>query len=118
MDVRRFISQQVEELRREVGGGIAVNALSGGVDSSTVTALAHRALGKQLKTVFVDNSLMREGEPERVLGVFAKLKIPVERVDARAQFLRALKGVTDPEQKRQAITDTFYRDVLAKVVRD
>ena len=118
MDVRRFTKEQVEEIRREVGNGIAINALSGGVDSSTVTALAHRALGRQLKTVFVDNALMREGEPERVLSAFAKLKIPVERIDARAQFLRALKGIGDPEQKRQAITDTFYRDVLAKAVRD
>jgi GMP synthase (glutamine-hydrolysing) len=118
MDVRRFVNEQVDQIRSDVGNGTAINALSGGVDSSTVTALAHRALGKQLKTVFIDNALMREGEPERVLAVFAKLKIPVERVDARAQFLRALKGITDPEQKRQAITDTFYRDVLAKVVRD
>jgi GMP synthase (glutamine-hydrolysing) len=118
MDVRRFISQEVDELRREVGSGIAINALSGGVDSSTVTALAHRALGKQLKTVFVDNALMRAGEPERVLAVFAKLKVPVTRIDARAQFLAALRGITDPEKKRQAITDTFYRDVLARAVRE
>jgi GMP synthase (glutamine-hydrolysing) len=100
-----------------VGDGIAINALSGGVDSSTVTVLAHRALGKQLKTVFVDNALMREGEPERVLSVFARMKIPVERIDARRQFLRALKGIDDPEQKRQAITDTFYRDVFVKAVK-
>jgi GMP synthase (glutamine-hydrolysing) len=117
MNVRKFIDAQSEEIRREVGHGIAINALSGGVDSSTVTALAHRALGRQLKTVFVDNALMREGEPERVLAVFRKLRIPVERIDARAQFLAALRGIADPEKKRQAITDTFYRDVLAKAVK-
>jgi GMP synthase (glutamine-hydrolysing) len=117
MRYKRFIEEQVEQIRREVGDGIAINALSGGVDSSTVTVLAHRALGKRLKTVFVDNALMREGEPERVLGVFSKLKIPVERIDASRQFLRALKGLTDPEEKRQAITDTFYRNVLAKAVK-
>jgi GMP synthase (glutamine-hydrolysing) len=79
--------------------------------------LAHRALGPQLKTIFVENALMREGEPQRVVGVFAMLGIPVEVVDARAAFLRALKGLTDPEQKRQAITDTFYRDVFVSEVK-
>src|SRR5512137_2914721 len=118
MNYRRFVAQQVDAIRREVGDALVINALSGGVDSSTVTALAHRALGRQLKTIFVDNALMREGEPERVLAAFAKLKIPVERIDARAQFLRALKGINDPEQKRQAITDTFYRDVFANAVRN
>ncbi|HNQ91068.1 MAG TPA: asparagine synthase-related protein [Verrucomicrobiota bacterium] len=113
----RFITEQVEALRRDVGDGIAINALSGGVDSSTVTALAHRALGSQLKSVFVDNALMREGEPERVVAMFGRLGIRVERIDARRTFLRALRGLTDPEAKRQAITDTFYRDVLAKAVK-
>jgi len=117
MDARRFVGRQVQAIRREVGRGIAINALSGGVDSSTVTALAHRALGRQLRTVFVDTGLMREGEPESVLAVFRKLKIPVERIDARGRFLSALREVTDPEQKRQAAADTFYRDVFAKAVR-
>ncbi len=117
MNYRKFIAQQVEALKREVGEGIAINALSGGVDSSVVTALAHEALGKQLKTVFVDNALMREGEPQRVVQTFAKLGIPVELIDARKTFLRALKGLTDPEEKRQAITDTFYRDVFSKAVK-
>jgi len=118
MDCPRFIKKQVAELKREVGKGIAINALSGGVDSSVVTVLAHRALGKQLKTIFVDNAIMREGEPQRVVRLFADLGIPVTLIDARDQFLRALKGITDPEQKRQAITDTFYRDVFAKAVRE
>jgi GMP synthase (glutamine-hydrolysing) len=117
MDFQRFIDEQVEELRRTVGCAIAINALSGGVDSSVVTALGHRALGKQLKTVFVDNALMREGEPQRVVKTFADLGIPVELVDARREFLSALKGLTDPERKRQAITDTFYRVVFGKLVR-
>ncbi len=117
MDFQRFIDEQVEELRRTVGNAIAINALSGGVDSSVVTALGHRALGKQLKTVFVDNALMREGEPQRVVKTFADMGIPVELVDARREFLSALKGLTDPERKRQAITDTFYRTVFGKIVR-
>jgi GMP synthase (glutamine-hydrolysing) len=118
MNCRKFIDQAVAELRREVGDGLAINAVSGGVDSSTVTALAHRALGTQLKTVFVDNALMREGEPQRVVRTFAKLKIKVDLIDARREFLGALKGLTDPEQKRQAITDTFYRDVFARIVKE
>src|SRR5512143_3821045 len=117
MNDRKFIAEQVETIKREVGCGIAINALSGGVDSSVVTVLAHRALGRQLKTIFVDNALMREGESQRVVKTFAGLGIPVELVDARKQFLKALKGITDPEEKRQAITDTFYRDVFAKAVK-
>ncbi len=117
MNYRTFIAEQIAALRREVGRGVAINALSGGVDSSVVTALAHKALGKQLKTILVDNAIMREGEPQRVVKAFRGLGIPVELVDARNQFLRALKGLTDPEEKRQAITDTFYRDVFAKAVK-
>jgi GMP synthase (glutamine-hydrolysing) len=117
MNYKTFIAEQVAAIRRDVGSGIAINALSGGVDSSVVTVLAHKALGKQLKTIFVDNAIMREGEPQRVVRVFKDMGIPVELVDARNQFLRALKGLTDPEEKRQAITDTFYRDVFAKVVK-
>ena len=117
MNYKTFIAEQVEAIRRDVGNGVAINALSGGVDSSVVTVLAHKALGQQLKTIFVDNAIMREGEPQRVVKVFRDMGISVELVDARKQFLRALKGLTDPEEKRQAITDTFYRDVFAKAVR-
>ena len=117
MNYKTFITEQVEAIRRSVGDGIAINGLSGGVDSSVVTVLAHRALGRQLKTIFVDNALMRAGEPRRVVKVFQDMGIPVELVDARKQFLQALKGLTDPEEKREAITRTFYRDVFAKAVK-
>ncbi len=118
MDPRQFVRQQIEEIRTSVGDGTAINALSGGVDSSTVTVLGHRALGDQLKTVFIDTALMREGEPRRVVNLFADVGIPVELVDARAEFLTALGGLTDPEEKRCAITDTFYSKVFARLVRD
>lgn len=117
MNYQQFIEEQIGEIKQEVGDGLAINAISGGVDSSAVTALAHRALGKQLRTIFVDNALMREGEPQRVVDTFARLNIPVELLDARQEFLAALKGLTDPEEKRQAITNTFYQDVFAKAVR-
>ncbi|MDD5482097.1 MAG: ExsB family transcriptional regulator [Kiritimatiellae bacterium] len=113
----KFIEQQTAELRETVGSGTAINALSGGVDSSVCTALGHRALGKRLKTVFIDNALMRAGEPERVAAIFRKMSIPVELVDARKEFLNALKGVSDPEEKRHAITATFYKKVFGRLVR-
>ncbi len=117
MNYKNFIHEQVETIQREVGDGVALTALSGGVDSSVTTVLAHKALGKKLKTIFVDNALMREGEPARVVKVFKAMGIAVKLIDARRQFLRALKGVTDPEQKRQAITDTFYRDLFSREVK-
>jgi len=117
MDYVKFVKAQVEEIRKEVGDEIAINALSGGVDSSVVTVLGHRALGKKLKTVFIDNGLMRKGGPDRVVRTFARMKIPVELVDAREKFLGALKNITDPEEKRQTITDTFYSRVFVNLVK-
>ncbi len=117
MNTARFIREQVREIRRTVGRGTAINALSGGVDSSVCTVLGHLALGRRLKTVFIDNALMREGEPRRVVGIFKRMGIPVTLVDARAEFLGALRGITDPEKKRQAITDAFYKRVFGRLVR-
>jgi GMP synthase (glutamine-hydrolysing) len=113
-----FISEKVKEIKDVVGDGTAINALSGGVDSSAVTMLGHRALGNNLKTVFVENGLMREGESEQVVGFFRELGVTVEVVDAREEFFAALKGVTDPEEKREAITQTFYKNVFGRLVKD
>ncbi|MBN1464849.1 ExsB family transcriptional regulator, partial [candidate division KSB1 bacterium] len=77
-----------------------------------------RALGERLKTVFIENGLMRAGEAERVAHFFRALGVTVQVVDARAEFFSALKGVIDPEAKREAITQTFYRDVFGRLVRD
>jgi GMP synthase (glutamine-hydrolysing) len=118
LNPERFIAEKVEEIRRSVGDGRAINALSGGVDSSTVTLLGHRALGERLNTVFIENGLMRAGEAEQVSGFFRPLGVTVEVVEARAEFLAALKGVTDPEAKREAITQTFYRNVFGRLVRE
>jgi len=113
-----FINTKVEEIRKAVGDGIAINALSGGVDSSTVTMLGHKALGNRLKTVFIENGLMRAGESAQVVDVFRKLGIVVEVVEAQQEFFSALKGISDPEQKREAITQTFYRNVFGRIVRE
>ncbi len=118
MDYDRFIEEQIGEIREKIGTTLAINALSGGVDSSVVTALGHRALRGRLLTYFIDNALMREGEPERVIKNFGKMGIPVERINARKEFLEALRGLTDPEEKRQAITDTFYAKVFRRLVKE
>jgi GMP synthase (glutamine-hydrolysing) len=80
--------------------------------------LGHRALGKRLKTVFIENGLMREGEPEQVVRLFQGLGVEVEVVNAKEEFFGALKGITDPEEKREAITQTFYRNVFGRIVRE
>lgn len=118
LDTERFIEQKVKEIRSTVGDGWAINALSGGVDSSTATLLGHRALGDRLKTVFIENGLMRAGEAEQVAGFFKDLGVTVEVIDARDAFFAALQGVTDPEDKREAITRTFYREVFGRLVRE
>lgn len=79
--------------------------------------LGHLALGKQLRTVFIENGLMREGEASRVKALFQELGVEVEVIDARNEFFSALKGITDPEEKREAITQTFYKNVFGKIVK-
>lgn len=116
MNVKKFIEEKVQEIRQIVGEGTAINALSGGVDSSVVTALGHKALGKKLKTYFIDNGIMREGEPQKVVTAFKKLGIAVEIIDAAGDFFSALAGLTDPEEKREAITQTFYKKIFADLV--
>ncbi len=118
LNTESFIDEKVNDIQATVGEGTAINALSGGVDSSTVTLLGHRALGNQLKTVFIDNGLMRKDEPEQVVGGFLRLGVPVEVVDARSEFFTALGGITDPEAKREAITQTFYRSVFGRIVKE
>ena len=117
LNTDEFIEEKIDRIRKDVGDGTAINALSGAVDSSTVTMLGHRALGDRLKTVFIENGLMRQGEPERVVGLFEKLGVNVEIVDAKEAFFAALSGVTDPEEKREAITQTFYRKVFGDIVK-
>jgi GMP synthase (glutamine-hydrolysing) len=118
LDTGRFIEEKVEEIKAAVGSGTAINALSGGVDSSTVTMIGHRALGKRLKTVFIENGLMRDGEAGRVANLFKGLGVAVDVVEARTEFFDALKGITDPEEKREAITQTFYKRVFGRLVKE
>ncbi|MBW1692356.1 MAG: ExsB family transcriptional regulator [Deltaproteobacteria bacterium] len=118
LDPEKFIAEQVEKISSAVGSGSAINALSGGVDSSVVTMIGHRALGAQLRTYFIDTGLMREGEPEYIASAFKAMGVHVELVDAKKTFFDALKGHTDPEEKREAITRSFYKDVFGGLVRE
>ena len=118
LDPQGFIDEKIKEIKDTVGEATAINALSGGVDSSTVTMLGHRALGSLLKTVFIENGLMRQGESEQVVGFFRGLGVSVDVIDAREEFFGALAGVTDPEEKREAITQTFYRKVFGRLVKE
>jgi GMP synthase (glutamine-hydrolysing) len=118
---KKFIEQKVARIKKTVGKGTAISALSGGVDSSTCTVLAARALGKQLKVIFIDDGLMRQGEPQEVKKIFAGLGIKVNIVNYKKRFFAALKGKTDPEAKRRAFRNTFYkvfgREVLKSKAR-
>ncbi len=104
-----FIAEEVERIRQQAGGqGRAICGLSGGVDSAVAAALVHRAIGDRLECVFVDNGVLRQGEFEQVqTAMREQLGLPVTGVDAGAEFLGALRGVTDPEQKRKTIGRIF-----------
>ncbi len=103
-----FLMEKQLEIKKEVGDKKAICALSGGVDSSVAAVLVHNAIGDNLTCIFVDNGLLRKGEREQVEKVFREnFKIPLIVVDAKDRFLQALKGVTDPEQKRKIIGNLF-----------
>ena len=103
-----FIAHAVADIRAKVGKSRVLLGLSGGVDSSVAAALIHSAIGKQLTCVFVDNGLLREGERDYVAGLYQRnFKIDLRVVDASKLFLRRLKNISDPEQKRKIIGNTF-----------
>ncbi|HKK46882.1 MAG TPA: glutamine-hydrolyzing GMP synthase, partial [Balneolaceae bacterium] len=103
-----FIESTIDEIRERVGDDRVVCGLSGGVDSTVVATLIHEAIGDQLQCIFVDNGLLRKNEFQDVLDVYEdQLHLPVKGVDASKQFLSKLKGVTDPEEKRKIIGNTF-----------
>jgi len=117
MNYKKFIKEKIKEIKDIVGKKRALSVLSGGVDSSTVTVLGYKSLGKQLKTVFINNGLMREGEPESVVRTFKKIGIRVKIIDAKNKFFKALKGETDPEEKRKIIADVFYGNVFKNIIK-
>ena len=107
---RSFIDETVERIRTEVGDGLVLSALSGGVDSAVAATLVGRAVGERLTCVFVNNGLLRKNEFEHVMQALGeKMQLRIVAVDASARFLEALTGVTDPEQKRKIIGREFIR---------
>ena len=114
-----FVENLIKDIKDSVGEEKAVCALSGGVDSSVAALLVHKAIGKNLTSVYVDSGLMREGETETLREVFRnKYKMSVDITDAKQEFLKALENVVDPEQKRKAIGKTFIEafDGVAKKI--
>jgi len=106
--IRSFLEQTEENLRDEIGSGKVICALSGGVDSTVVALLLHEVIGGRLKCIFVDNGLLRKNEAAEVVNLFRRhFKIPLVYVDGENLFLRRLKGVLDPEEKRKKIGKTF-----------
>ncbi|NJL00111.1 MAG: glutamine-hydrolyzing GMP synthase [Spirulinaceae cyanobacterium SM2_1_0] len=105
-----FVEESIREIRARVGGKRVLLALSGGVDSSTLAFLLHRAIGDQLTCMFIDQGFMRKGEPERLMEIFdAQFHIPVVYVNGRDRFLAQVVGITDPEEKRRRIGHEFIR---------
>ena len=103
-----FVDMQVEKIRNQVGSDNVLLALSGGVDSSVVAALLHKAIGSQLYCMFIDHGLLRKGEAESVMEMFAdNMNINVTKIDASEVFLKKLEGVSDPEKKRKIIGNEF-----------
>ncbi|MFC0302250.1 glutamine-hydrolyzing GMP synthase [Virgibacillus soli] len=117
--MENFIEVEIEKIRAQVGDKKVICALSGGVDSSVVAVLIHKAIGDQLTCIFVDHGLLRKNEAEEVMHLFAEdFHINVIKVDAKDRFLSKLKGVDDPEKKRKIIGNEFiyvFDDEAAKL---
>jgi len=114
---KEFIENALNEIKTTVGNKKVISACSGGVDSTTATVLVHKAVGKNLIAVFVDDGLRREGEPEFVMKVLKDLGIKSRLVDAKKEFFDVFKGKTDAEEKRKAFRNTFY-ETFGRVCRE
>ena len=115
-DPEKFIREETEKLKKELKGK-ALIACSGGVDSTVAAVLAKNAIGKNLVTVFVDTGFMRKGESEDVRNSFEKLGLNFKMIDASDEFFDALKGVTEPEEKRKIIGKKFIR-IFERVAKE
>jgi GMP synthase (glutamine-hydrolysing) len=113
----QFVEATVSDLKNKLGGDKVVMALSGGVDSTVAAILIHKAIGKNLHCIFVDNGLLRQNEFEQVLDSYKHMGLNIKGVDAKDKFYSALAGLTDPEAKRKAIGKTFI-DVFDEVAHE
>lgn len=109
IEPKKFIDEKVKWLRKTIGNRGAIAATSGGVDSMTTVLLGHRAIGERLKAIFLEDGLMRKGESKEVAKIFKRLGVSLEICDVEDEFFAAMKGKVDPEEKRKAFRETFYR---------
>lgn len=109
MDLGEFIQTTVQEIKTKVGNDLVIGAISGGVDSTVASVLTHRAIGDNLRLIFINNGLMRQNEPELVISTLKTIGLNVKYEDASKLFLSNLKGVTNPEKKRKIIGKTFVK---------
>jgi GMP synthase (glutamine-hydrolysing) len=113
-----IIDAAVQRIREQVGAGRVLAAVSGGVDSAVAAALVHKAVGDQLVAVFVDTGLLRQDEPSEVVSAFReRLAVELVTVDAASAFIEALRGVTEPEEKRRIVGEKFIRTFEAEARR-
>lgn len=117
IEPEKFIEEKVEWLKKTIGNEKAIVATSGGVDSMTTALLGHRAIDNRLKVIFLQDGLMRKGESEQVADNLRHIGITLETYDVKDEFFTALRGKVDPEEKRKAFRETFYR-VFAGIVRE
>ena len=116
-DVKKFIERESGKLRKKVGGERAIVATSGGVDSTACAVLAHRVLGNKLKVVFIEDGLMRQDEGKSVKALLKKKGINLIILNKQREFFSSLKGLIDPEEKRKAFRDIFYK-VLGRAIKE
>jgi GMP synthase (glutamine-hydrolysing) len=116
-DPDAFIKEKVDWLKKTIGQGRAFAATSGGVDSTVTAVLGHKAIGKRTVVGFLDDGLMREGEPEDVVNKLKSLNLNAKLYRVEEPFFEAFKGLTDPEEKRKAFRDTFYK-TFAQIAKD
>ncbi|MEI6021948.1 MAG: glutamine-hydrolyzing GMP synthase, partial [Bacteroidota bacterium] len=117
---KSFVETSINELKNKIGDEKVVLGLSGGVDSSVAAMILHKAIGKNLHCIFVDNGLLRKNEFQQVLDSYQHMGLNVKGVDAKQKFYDALKGVSDPEKKRKAIGKIFIDvfDEESKLIKD
>ncbi len=116
IEAKRFINEKLEEIKKEVGNTGVLVATSGGVDSMTCALLAYKALGKRAVILFIDDGLMRESDEKRAREELKPFGITVKILNAQKDFFKALKGKEDPEEKRKAFRQVFYK-TLGKAVK-
>ena len=117
-NAKNFIEEKIGEIKKQVGSGKALCALSGGVDSTVAAVLAHQVLGNRLLCLFIDDGLMRENEANDVAKMFKSQGIKIKVLAVRKEFFQALKGIEEPEEKRKIFRNTFYQSLGSAVKKE